>query len=191
MQNATEVRQAMPQRVAARNAPTQGASRKSAWNSLVARRGESNFRTMLALFAFVLISSGTASAQTVQQVLRDFGLLGTWQTDCSKPAASNNFRTIYEGLSNGDVRRTYYDAPGKIYSQYVLKRVSRVSANQILYEQEGQNDLQFVVLTKIGNRYRVFFQSQSGRQGLCAGGQVREGQPRHARHGHTMANQVP
>jgi hypothetical protein len=112
--------------------------------------------TTLVLFAFVLTASGTASAQTVRQVLKDFGLLGTWQTDCSLPPASNNFRTVYEGLSNGDVRRTYYDAPGKIYSQFVLKRVSRVSADQVLYEQEGQNDLQFVVLTKIGNQYRVF-----------------------------------
>jgi hypothetical protein len=145
----------MPQRMA-RNAPTQGASRKPAWNWLVARRGNQMLRTTLVLFAFASTASGTASAQTVRQVLRDFGLLGTWQTDCSKPAASNNFRTVYEGLSKGDVRRTYYDAPGKIYSQYVLKRVSRISANQILYEQEGQNDLQFVVLTKIDNRYRVF-----------------------------------
>ena len=39
----------------------------------------------------------------------------------------------------------YYDAPSKIYSQYVLERVSRFSDDQIVYEQEGQNDLQFVV----------------------------------------------
>ena len=78
-------------------------------------------------------------------MLRGFALLGTWQTDCSTPPASNNFRTVCEGLSNGDVRRTYYDAPGKIYSQYVLERVSRFSDDQILYDQEGQNELQFVV----------------------------------------------
>ena len=113
-------------------------------------------RTALVLLALALATAGTASAQTVRQVLKDFGLLGTWQTDCSLAPASNNFRTVYEGMPNGDVRRTYYDAPGKIYSQFVLKRVSRVAADQILYEQEGQNDLQFVVLTKVGNRYRVF-----------------------------------
>ncbi len=112
-------------------------------------------RIALVLFAFVLVASGTASAQTVQKVLKDFGLLGTWQTDCGQPPAQNNIRTIYEGLPNGDVRRTYYNASGKI-SDFVLKRVSRIAANQILYEQEGNNDLSFVVLTKIGNRYRVF-----------------------------------
>jgi hypothetical protein len=112
-------------------------------------------RIALVLSAFVLASSGTASAQTVQQVLKDFGLLGTWQTDCGQPPAQNNIRTLYEGLPNGDVRRTYYNASGKI-SDFVLKRVSRVAADQILYEQEGNNDLTFVVLTKIGNRYRIF-----------------------------------
>jgi hypothetical protein len=113
-------------------------------------------RTALLLVALVLAPSASASAQTVRQVLQEFGLLGMWQTDCNLPPAPNNFRTIYEGLPNGDVKRTYYDAPGKIYSEFVLKRVSRISPEQILYEQEGQNDLQFVVLTKTGNRYRVF-----------------------------------
>ena len=113
-------------------------------------------RIALVLFAFVLATAGTASAQTVRQVLQDFGLLGTWQTDCGLPPASNNFRTIYAGMPNGEVKRTYYDAPGKIYSEFILKRVSRIAADQILYEQAGNDDLQFVVLTKIGNRYRVF-----------------------------------
>jgi hypothetical protein len=105
-------------------------------------------RIAFVLFAFVLAASGTASAQTVRQVLQDFGLLGMWQTDCGLPPASNNFRTIYAGLPNGEVLRTYYDAPGKVYS--------RIAPDQILYEQAGNDDLQFVVLTKIGNRYRVF-----------------------------------
>jgi hypothetical protein len=146
---------------------------------------------MLVLFAFVLAASGTASAQTVRQVLQDFGLLGTWQTDCSLPPASNNFRTIYAGLPNGEVKRTYYDAPGKIYSEFILKRVSRIAADQILYEQAGNDDLQFVVLTKIGNRYRVFSNHSRAWQGLCAGGQIRQRQPRHSWQRHAVANQVP
>ena len=117
--------------------------------------GDSMLRATLALFVLVLAAPTAVSAQTVRQVLQDFGLLGTWQTDCGQPPAQNNIRTIYEGLPNGDVRRTYYNASGKI-SDFVLKRVSRVTADQILYEQEGNNDLSFVVLRKVGNRYRVF-----------------------------------
>jgi len=115
-------------------------------------------RTALVLFAIVLAGSRAANAETVGQVLKNFGLLGTWANDCSKPASSNNYHTIYEATSNGDVRRTYYNEPNKnkIYSQFVIKRVSRVAADQILYEQEGQDDLQYVVLKKIANRYRIF-----------------------------------
>src|SRR6186713_1850237 len=63
--------------------------------------GSQMLRIALVLFAFVLATAGAASAQTVRQVLKDFGLLGTWQTDCGLPPASNNFRTIYAGLPNG------------------------------------------------------------------------------------------
>jgi hypothetical protein len=113
-------------------------------------------RTTLVLFALALTASGPATAQTPRRVLTEFGLLGTWQNDCRLPPAPNNFRTVYEGLPSGDVRRTYYDGPNKFYSAFVIKRVSRISADQILYEQLGQNDLQFVVLKKVGNRYRIF-----------------------------------
>ena len=139
-------------------------------------------RTALVLLALALATAGTASAQTVRQVLMDFGLLGTWQTDCSLPPASNNFRTVYEGMPNGDVRRTYYDGPGKIYSQFVLKRVSRVAADQILYEQEGQNDLQFVVLSKVGNRYRVFSNhSRAGKVYVQEGKYVKDSPATHGK----------
>ena len=124
------------------------------WNCR--KMGDPMLRATLALFVLVLAAPTAANAQTVRQVLKDFGLLGTWQTDCGQTPSLSNIRTVYEGLANGDVRRTYYDAPGKVYNQAVLKRVSRIAADQILYEQEMQNDLQFIVLTKIGNRYRVF-----------------------------------
>jgi len=122
-------------------------------------------RTIFAALALLIGSTAAASAQTVQQVLRDVGLLGSWANDCSLPAAPSNFHTKYEALPNGDVKRTYYDAPNKIYSEYILKRVSRLSPDQISYEQEYQNDRQFVVLTKVGNRYKVLSnRSQSGNQ---------------------------
>jgi hypothetical protein len=99
--------------------------------------------------------------------LTEFGLLGTWQNDCRLPPAPNNFRTVYEGLPSGDVRRTYYDGPNKFYSAFVIKRVSRISADQILYEQLGQDDLQFVVLKKVGNRYRIFSNPAAPARSMC------------------------
>jgi len=122
----------------------------------LSKHGGPMLKAMLALFVLVLAAPTAADAQTVRQVLQDFGLLGTWQTDCSVPPTSDNIRTVYAALPNGDVTRAYYNAPGKLYSELVVKRVNRITADQILYEQESNNDLSFVVLTKIGNRYRIF-----------------------------------
>ena len=121
-------------------------------------------RGLLLVLALVLGTPATASAETVAQTLQLFGLLGTWADDCSEPPANNNFHTVYEPLANGNVRRTYYNAPGKIYNQYDLQRVNRVSADQLFYSQTGSAGRIDVVLTVTGNRYHVLSsQNQDGK----------------------------
>jgi hypothetical protein len=105
-----------------------------------------------------------ATAETVRQVLQQFGMLGTWATDCSRPPAPDNILSVYASLPNGNVQRTYYNAPGKISNQYELKRVVRISADQISYQQQGPSDRIDVVLEKKGNRYHVLSsQDQNGK----------------------------
>ena len=94
-------------------------------------------RMLLLVLAGVLGTSVAANAETVQEVLQEFGMLGTWATDCSRPAAPDNILTIYAPLPNGNVQRTYYRAPGEISSQYELTRAVRISAEQISYQQQG------------------------------------------------------
>ncbi len=121
-------------------------------------------RGLLLVLALVLGTPATASAETVAQTLRQFGLLGTWADDCSQPAANNNFHTVYAPLKNGHVQRTYYNAPGKIYNQYVLQRVNRVSAEQLFYSQKGSAGRIDVVLIVTGNRYHVLSsQNENGK----------------------------
>jgi hypothetical protein len=56
-----------------------------------------------------------------------------------------------------------YNAPGKIYNQYVLSRVNRVSADQLFYSQSGSAGRIDVVLTVADNRYHVLSsQNQNG-----------------------------
>src|SRR5262245_9333968 len=74
------------------------ADRGAAGARWVVHRGEWMLRKALALLALVLVGSGTAQAQSVRDVLSDFGLLGSWKTDCSQQPAPNNFLTVYEGL---------------------------------------------------------------------------------------------
>jgi hypothetical protein len=121
-------------------------------------------RGLLLVLALALGTPATASAETVAQTLRQFGLLGTWADDCSQPAANNNFHTVYAPMSNGNVQRTYYNAPGKIYNQYVLQRVNRVSSDQLYYQQKGSAGRIDVILKVTGNRYHVLSsQNESGK----------------------------
>jgi hypothetical protein len=118
----------------------------------------------IALIAAALSHGPAASAETVRQVLQQFGLLGTWSSDCSRPPANNNFHTTFVSLPNGKVQRTYYSAPGKIYNQYVLERVNRISADQLFYRQKGAAGYVDVVLKKDGNRYHVLSsQNENGK----------------------------
>jgi hypothetical protein len=119
---------------------------------------------LLLALAAVLGTSGAANAETVREVLQEFGMLGTWATDCSRPPAPDNILTIYAPLPNGNVRRTYYSAPGKISNEYELNRVVRISGDQISYHQQGPSDRIDVVLEKKGNRYHVLSsQDQNGK----------------------------
>ena len=121
-------------------------------------------RGLLLVLALVLAMPAAANAETVSQTLRQFGLLGTWADDCSRPAANDNFHTVYAALPNGTVQRTYYNAPGKIYNQYVLQRVNRISSDQIIYQQKGSAGRIDVVLKKVGNRYHVLSsQNENGK----------------------------
>ena len=120
-------------------------------------------RGLLLVLALILGLPATAGAETVAQTLRQFGLLGTWADDCGMPPAGNNFHTVYRALSNGNVERTYYNGPNKIYNQYVLSRVNRISSDQVVYSQSGSAGRIDVVLIISGNRYHVLSsQNQNG-----------------------------
>ena len=117
-------------------------------------------RFVFLLTACLLAVTGTAQAQSPRQVLSDFGMLGTWATDCSQPSGKYNFYAIYSGMSNGNVMRTYYNTPDrkKPYNQYVLTRAILLPSNLLSYQQEGtvNKDRIDVVLRRDGNRYQVW-----------------------------------
>lgn len=101
-----------------------------------------------------------AHADTPRDVLRDFGMLGTWATDCSRPSGEDNFYTVYAGTTDGNVRRTYYNTPDreKAYNEYSITRAIRLPADQLSYRQEGSvdHDKIDVILLKDGNKYKIW-----------------------------------
>ena len=118
------------------------------------------FRVSLLAAAFAIVMPALASAQSARDVLREFGMLGTWATDCSRPSGEDNFYTIYAGMTDGRVRRTYYNTPDRLkpYNEYIVTRAIRLPADQLSYRQEGavDHDKIDVVLLKDGNKYKIW-----------------------------------
>ena len=119
-----------------------------------------SLRISLFTAAFALALPALASAAAPRDVLRDFGMLGTWATDCSQPSSEDNFYTVYAGMTDGNVRRTYYNTPDreKPYNEYYINRAIRLPADQLSYRQEGSvnHDRIDVVLLKDGEKYKIW-----------------------------------
>ena len=134
-----------------------------------------------AALALALAAISPAQAASPRSVMGDFGLLGTWANDCGQPSGEDNFYTIYAGLADGKVRRTYYNTPDreKSYNDYVVTRAIRLPADQLAYRQEGELDGKAdkidVILLKDGNRYRIWSSVRDNGEVLVENGKFPNG----------------
>jgi hypothetical protein len=93
------------------------------------------FVAALAMASVELASIETANAQSVANTIAEFGLIGTWATDCTQPASSSNFLTVYAIKPSGEVSRTYYDQPSHVYNNYKITDAKRQAPDMLSYEQ--------------------------------------------------------
>jgi len=93
------------------------------------------FVAALAMASVELASIETANAQSVANTIAEFGLIGTWATDCTQSASSSNFLTVYAIKPSGEVSRTYYDQPSHIYNNYKITDAKRQAPDMLSYEQ--------------------------------------------------------
>jgi len=85
--------------------------------------------------ALAMATVGTANAQSAADTIAEFGLIGTWAADCTQPASSSNYLTVYAIKPSGEVSRTYYDKPGHIYNRYKITGAKRQAPDLLSYEQ--------------------------------------------------------
>ena len=85
--------------------------------------------------ALAMASVEAANAQSVADTVAEFGLIGTWATDCTQPASSNNYLTVYAVKSSGEVSRTNYDKPDHIFNNYKITSAKRQAPDMLSYEQ--------------------------------------------------------
>jgi hypothetical protein len=84
--------------------------------------------------AFVAGMAGTADAQSAADIVAQFGLIGTWASDCGQPASGSNYLTVY-AIKNGEVSRTYYDSPDHVYNNYKIISATRQGPDMLSYTQ--------------------------------------------------------
>jgi hypothetical protein len=97
------------------------------------------FRSLLFV-SLVSASGSMAHAQTVENVVRDFGLIGTWSANCSRPAGSGgNIYTIYAVDADGTVTLTYDSGGQGSQTVNVILRAERRGDDRIGYLQENRS----------------------------------------------------
>jgi hypothetical protein len=122
---------------------------------------------VILLVVIALATPGVAGAQTVQQSLRDFGMLGTWANDCTQPASDNNFHTVFSVSPSGQVMRTQYDKPGSKRNEYTIMSAKRIAADELWYLQVSNGvpapySRIELVLTRDGDRFRYLSSKVEG-----------------------------
>jgi hypothetical protein len=111
--------------------------------------------------ALALASAETANAQSVANTIAEFGLVGTWAADCTQPASSGNFLTLYAIKPSGEVSRTYYDQPGHVYNTYKITDAQRQAPDMLSYEQVW--DFAGSPANIAGDRVRVLLNMADGK----------------------------
>ena len=114
--------------------------------------------------ALAMATVETANAQSVADTIAEFGLIGTWAADCTQPASSGNYLTVYAIKPSGEVSRTYYEKPGHIFNNYKITSAKRQAPDMLSYEQvwdfEGSpanvaGDRVQVLLYMADNKYQI------------------------------------
>jgi hypothetical protein len=109
---------------------------------------------------FVASMAATADAQSTADVVAQFGLIGTWATDCSQPASSDNYLTVY-AIKDSVVSRTYYDKPSHIYNNYKIVNATRLRPDLLSYTQIW--DFEGKPANIAGDRVNVLLNMQDGK----------------------------
>ena len=115
----------------------------------------------LAMASVEMASVEAANAQSVANTIAEFGLIGTWATDCAQPASSSNFLTVYAIKPSGEVSRTYYDQPNHIYNSYKITDAKRQAPDMLSYEQVW--DFEGSPANIAGDRVRVLLNMADGK----------------------------
>ena len=107
-------------------------------------------RLALAFGLGGLMAAGAAQATPVQDAATAFGLIGTWASDCSRPASEDNEYTHYSNAPDGSVSMVYDDGPDVQPNRYTWNQAVLIDQNTLQMDGifYGDNLAQHTVLQK-------------------------------------------
>ena len=123
---------------------------------------------LLALTAALALGPVAASAQDAAPpapeaqpagaVVRAFGLVGRWASDCAKPASPENAYAIYAAGYSGDASLSYNIGVRYEPRVYELSNARAEGEGRLLYEQENRSShaRSTIALVREGDRIRVW-----------------------------------
>jgi hypothetical protein len=119
-----------------------------------------------AIVALILISSH-ASAASAEDVFQQFGLFGTWASDCGKPATPTNPRVSITMPSSGLVLEDHNLGPDFAVNRYSVLSAEQVSPTTVSAEvifQPGTEaeERQKLVFSVRDNTRRTLFNQTNG-----------------------------
>ena|SRR5579871_524540 len=135
-------------------------------------------RTVLAgALASLALAGAAAAATPVQQASLDFGLIGAWADDCSRPPSRDNEYDYYTLGSDGTVKELYAWGPGSGTNNYSWSAAQQIGPDRLVMDGIffGNGLGQHATLLRRGNQMRVLESRDSSGRILVVNGQFPSG----------------
>jgi hypothetical protein len=123
--------------------------------------------TVLAFVVWLCLFGG-ARADSVEDLFQQFGLFGTWATDCAKPAALANPHVIISHPSAGLVLEDHNLGPEFAVNRYSVLSAEQVSPTNlsvnVIFQPgtQGEERQKLVFAVRANTRRTIFNQTDSG-----------------------------
>ena len=95
---------------------------------------------LLLLVGSIAIAAPAAAAHSLEETLRDFGLLGAWAPDCGEAPSPLHPHALYATEPSGQASMSYEPGPGATRSAYAILDAERIADDKLLLREEWLHD---------------------------------------------------
>src|SRR5262249_52904856 len=116
-----------------------------------------------------------AQAQSVEDVVQDFRLIGAWAVDCRQPPAPRNEHATFSKASSGHIQLVNDFGADYDYMVYRIVEAERVDQDRVSLRQALTTDhliVLDVVLWKVNDRIRIWSSRLADGKALVTNGTV-------------------